>query len=73
MGNCRSSNSSENRTSKQNSKSDMQSNNASDNNREHPLEDPEISKLKKNIKNNPEVFILNNLMMCVDFFHNYDE
>ncbi|XP_043480785.1 uncharacterized protein LOC122510309 [Leptopilina heterotoma] len=75
MGNCRSSkyNPSENQTSKQNSRSDMQSNNASDNSREHPLEDPEIIKLKKNIKNNPEVFILNNLMMCVDFFHNYDE
>lgn len=72
MGNNKSTKKGANRAEKQNSKSDMQFNGSSDN-RDLPMEDPEISKLKRSIKNNPEVFILNNLMMCVDFFKNYDE
>ncbi|XP_033219130.1 uncharacterized protein LOC117174286 [Belonocnema kinseyi] len=36
-------------------------------------ENPEIKRLRNIIKNYPEVFILNNLMMCIEFFKNYDE
>ncbi|CAL7950787.1 unnamed protein product [Xylocopa violacea] len=35
--------------------------------------DPQLLTLRKNIEKNPEMFVLNNLMMCVQFFGNYDE
>ncbi|XP_076761524.1 uncharacterized protein LOC143429690 [Xylocopa sonorina] len=35
--------------------------------------DPQLLLLKRTIERNPEMFILNNLMMCVQFFGNYDE
>ncbi|XP_019700732.1 uncharacterized protein LOC105191435 [Harpegnathos saltator] len=36
-------------------------------------EDMELMLLRKSIKRNPEIFILNNLMLCVQFFENYEE
>lgn len=36
-------------------------------------EDAELQLLRRTIKYNPEAFILNNLMMCVQFFGNYEE
>lgn len=35
--------------------------------------DPELIILRKCIERNPEMFVLNNLMMCVQFFGNYEE
>ncbi|XP_043597110.1 uncharacterized protein LOC122574072 [Bombus pyrosoma] len=35
--------------------------------------DPELIILRKSIERNPEMFVLNNLMMCVQFFGNYEE
>lgn len=40
---------------------------------EKEYQDIELVLLKETIKNDPECFILNNLMMCVQFFKNYDE
>ena len=42
-------------------------------NRNCTKEDPELTRLRDSIKNQPDAFILNNLMMCVEFFKNYDE
>ncbi|XP_034934751.1 uncharacterized protein [Chelonus insularis] len=39
-------------------------------NEEH---DQELDILRRIIDHNPELFILNNLMMCIQFFENYDE
>lgn len=36
-------------------------------------EDVELMLLRRSIKKDPESFILNNLMMCVQFFENYEE
>lgn len=36
-------------------------------------EDNELTLLRRTIKRNPEIFVLNNLMMCVQFFGNYEE
>ncbi|XP_043270893.1 uncharacterized protein [Venturia canescens] len=36
-------------------------------------EDPDLKIIKSTIERNPEMFVLNNLMMCVQFFENYDE
>lgn len=36
-------------------------------------EDPDLILMRKTIDRNPELFILNNLMMCVQFFHNFEE
>lgn len=36
-------------------------------------EDMELRELKRTIINNPNSFILNNLMMCIQFFENYEE
>lgn len=36
-------------------------------------EDVELMLIRKSIKRDPESFILNNLMMCVQFFDNYEE
>lgn len=36
-------------------------------------EDVELILLRKSIKKDPQNFILNNLMMCVQFFENYEE
>lgn len=41
--------------------------------RERFAEDEELKILRRTIEYNPEVFILNNLMMAVQFFENYDE
>lgn len=35
--------------------------------------DPELIILRKSIERDPEMFVLNNLMMCVQFFENYEE
>lgn len=35
--------------------------------------DTELTLLRRTIERNPEIFILNNLMMCVQFFGNYEE
>lgn len=35
--------------------------------------DPELIILRKSIERNPEMFVLNNLMMCVQFFRNYEK
>lgn len=40
---------------------------------EDEYEDVELMRLRKMIQNNPESFVLNNLMMCVQFFKNYEE
>ncbi|XP_076285469.1 uncharacterized protein LOC143211565 [Lasioglossum baleicum] len=40
---------------------------------EDVYEDVELVRLRKMIQNNPESFVLNNLMMCVQFFRNYEE
>ncbi|XP_076645726.1 uncharacterized protein LOC143355097 [Halictus rubicundus] len=40
---------------------------------EDEYEDVELLRLRKMIQNNPESFVLNNLMMCVQFFKNYEE
>ncbi|XP_044012310.1 uncharacterized protein LOC122855190 [Aphidius gifuensis] len=37
------------------------------------LNDPDMKILRKTLEHNPEIFILNNLMMCVQFFENFDE
>lgn len=37
------------------------------------FEDIELSLLRRAIEKNPEGFVLNNLMMCVQFFRNYEE
>lgn len=36
-------------------------------------EDPDLKIIKRTIEKDPEMFILNNLMMCVQFFENYEE
>lgn len=36
-------------------------------------EDLELKILRRTIEQNPELFILNNLMMSVQFFENYEE
>ncbi|EZA54100.1 hypothetical protein X777_05949 [Ooceraea biroi] len=36
-------------------------------------EDDELILLKRTIARDPEMFILNNLMMCIQFFENYEE
>lgn len=36
-------------------------------------EDYELIQLRRTIANNPEMFVLNNLMMCIQFFENYEE
>lgn len=36
-------------------------------------EDVELMLIRKSIRRDPESFILNNLMMCVQFFENYEE
>lgn len=36
-------------------------------------EDVELMLIRRAIKKDPESFILNNLMMCVQFFENYEE
>ncbi|KAK2575538.1 hypothetical protein KPH14_011258 [Odynerus spinipes] len=36
-------------------------------------EDVEMKWLRRTIRNEPEFFVLNNLMMCVQFFGNYEE
>lgn len=36
-------------------------------------EDLELRLLKTAIEQDPESFILNNLMMCIQFFENYEE
>ncbi|XP_076632296.1 uncharacterized protein LOC143347193 [Colletes latitarsis] len=36
-------------------------------------EDMEMLLLKRAIERNPEIFVLNNLMMCVPFFRNYEK
>jgi len=36
-------------------------------------EDMELRELRRTIINNPDSFILNNLMMCIQFFENYEE
>lgn len=36
-------------------------------------EDVELMQLKRTLARNPEMFILNNLMMCMQFFENYEE
>lgn len=41
--------------------------------RDNEYEDMEIKWLRRTIRNDPEVFVLNNLMMCVQFFGNYEE
>lgn len=35
--------------------------------------DLELISLRRTIEANPEMFILNNLMMCVQFFGNYEQ
>lgn len=35
--------------------------------------DQDLMLLRRTIRRDPEAFILNNLMMCVQFFENYDE
>nr|XP_033330177.1 uncharacterized protein LOC117222539 isoform X1 [Megalopta genalis] len=40
---------------------------------ESEYEDVELLRLRKMIQNYPESFVLNNLMMCVQFFKNYEE
>lgn len=42
---------------------------ASDENNE---EEVELILLRKTIQRNPESFVLNNLMLCVQFFENYE-
>lgn len=42
-------------------------------NREEEYIDKELFLLRRAIQNNPEIFILNNLMMCVQFFGNYEQ
>ena len=41
--------------------------------RQRWAEDEELKILRHTIDNDPELFILNNLMMSVQFFENYDE
>ncbi|XP_076242313.1 uncharacterized protein LOC143184161 [Calliopsis andreniformis] len=41
--------------------------------RKEEFEDIELLLLRKTIEKNPEYFVLNNLMMCVQFFGNYEE
>lgn len=41
--------------------------------RERYADDEELKILRHTIEYNPEVFVLNNLMMSVQFFENYDE
>lgn len=36
-------------------------------------EDVELMLLRRAIVNDPDSFILNNLMMCIQFFENYEE
>lgn len=36
-------------------------------------EDMEMKWLRRTIRNEPEHFVLNNLMMCVQFFGNYEK
>lgn len=36
-------------------------------------EDIELTLMKTAIEQEPESFILNNLMMCIQFFENYEE
>lgn len=36
-------------------------------------EDVELMLLRRAIANDPDSFILNNLMMCIQFFENYEE
>jgi hypothetical protein len=36
-------------------------------------EDVELMMLRRTILRDPEMFILNNLMMCIQFFENYEE
>lgn len=40
---------------------------------EEEYEDIELLLMRKTIERNPENFVLNNLMMCVQFFRNYEE
>lgn len=40
--------------------------------RNDDCEDEELLLLRKTIQRNPESFVLNNLMMCVQFFKNYE-
>lgn len=35
--------------------------------------DPELLALQRLIARDPQLFVLNNLMMCVQFFENYEE
>ena len=42
-------------------------------NRKEEYDDPELVFLRKTMERNPEMFVLNNLMMCVQFFGNYEE
>lgn len=37
------------------------------------LEDPDFKMLRRTLEHNPEIFVLNNLMMSVQFFENFDE
>lgn len=37
------------------------------------VDEYEVLQLKWTIINDPNTFILNNLMMCIQFFENYDE
>lgn len=36
-------------------------------------EDNEMKWLRRTIRNDPQYFVLNNLMMCVQFFENYEK
>ena len=42
-------------------------------NRKEEYNDPELMFLRRSMERNPEMFVLNNLMMCVQFFGNYEE
>lgn len=42
-------------------------------NKQDEYKDLEIELLKSAIANDPDSFILNNLMMCIQFFENYEE
>ncbi|KAK1121971.1 hypothetical protein K0M31_009820 [Melipona bicolor] len=42
-------------------------------NRKEEYNDPELMFLRRTMERNPEMFVLNNLMMCVQFFGNYEE
>lgn len=50
-----------------------ENNHFSNNNNHNWTHDLELAIIRRTIDQNPELFILNNLMMCVQFFENFDE